>query len=218
MAAATFVLIGSISLCWVFRRPWFEGNLAVVDPDRVIRSSQPTSDLPRWIKDFRLRSILNLRGGNPSDWWYDAEVKTALAQGVTFYDLPLSATRRPTRRELLIVLDLLKRCPYPLLIHCKSGADRTGLVSALYLLVNRDQPPEAAENAFSIDFGHIPILGTEHLHEPFREYAAWLKVRKLLHSPERFVGWVRNDYHSPDPPADPPRWPAGPRGAFERVR
>ena len=54
-----------------------------------------------------------------------------------YYDLPLSATRRPTRRELLQLIDLLETCSYPLLIHCKSGADRTGLASALYRLVRR---------------------------------------------------------------------------------
>ena len=98
---------------------------------------------------------------------------------MAFYDLPLAATRRPTRRELLFLIDLLDRCPYPLLIHCKSGADRTGLASALYLMVKRNQPPELAENALALEFGHVPFLGTEHLHEPLHEYAAWLKADRL---------------------------------------
>ncbi len=156
-AAAALVLAGSISLGWVFRRPWFEGNLAVVDPDRVIRSAQPTRQLGRWIDDFHLRSILNLRGGSRADWWYDTEVAVAEARGVAFYDLPLSATRRPTRRELLFLIDVLERCPYPLLIHCKSGADRTGLASALYLMVKRNQPPDLAENAFALEFRPRPV-------------------------------------------------------------
>jgi hypothetical protein len=209
--AAALVVAGSISLGWVFRRPWFEGNLAVVDHDRVIRSAQPTSQLASWIAEYHLRSVLNLRGGRKSDWWYDSEVTTTKAHGVAFYDLPLAATRRPTRRELLILIDVLSRCPYPLLIHCKSGADRTGLASALYLMIKRNQRPETAENAFSVEYGHIPFFGTEHLHEPLREYAAWLKDRRLAHSPERFRGWVKTEYRSADPPVDPPLWPQGPR-------
>jgi hypothetical protein len=215
---AALVLAGSISLGWVLRRPWFEGNLAVVDPDRVIRSAQPTSQLSRWIDEFHLRSVLNLRGGNKSDWWYKSEVATAQAHAVAFYDLPLAATRRPTRRELLLVIDVLSRCSYPLLIHCKSGADRTGLVSALYLMIERNQSPETAENAFALRFGHIPFLGTEHLHEPLHEYAAWLKDRGLAHSPERFRSWVKTEYPAPDPSIDPPRWPEGPRADFEKTR
>ena len=96
------VVAGALTLCWAFRRPWFQGNLGIVDAGRVIRSAQPTSQLPGWIREYRLSSILNLRGGSPADWWYDAEVKAAAQGGVAFYDFPLSATRRPTRRELLV--------------------------------------------------------------------------------------------------------------------
>ena len=68
--------------------------------------------------------------------------------GLSLYDLPLSATRRPARLELLRLIDVLERCPYPLLIHCKSGADRTGLASALYLMLQRGETPERAGAAF----------------------------------------------------------------------
>jgi hypothetical protein len=216
--AAVLVLSGSISLGWVFRRPWFEGNLAVVDPEHVIRSAQPTSHLGRWIDDFHLRSVLNLRGGSKADWWYKSEVATVKTHAISFYDLPLAATRRPTRRELLLLIDVLSSCPYPLLIHCKSGADRTGLASALYLMVKRDQSPEMAEKAFALEFGHIPFLGTEHLHEPLREYASWLKERGLAHSAERFRAWVKTEYSSADPHVDPPFWPEGPRAEFDKSR
>ena len=202
--AVILLLLIAMASCWVFRRPWFLGNLAVVDAGRVIRSAQPTAQLPDLIRDYRLRSILNLRGGNPSDWWYDAEVKASHASGVLFYDLPMSATRRPTRRELLVLIDTLKSCPYPLLIHCKSGADRTGLASALYRMIHRREPPNQAEGAFSLEFGHIPLGGTEHLHEPLDEYAAWLAARGLRHTPERFRDWVKNDYEPAGGPADPP--------------
>jgi hypothetical protein len=211
--AAVAVLACAISVCWVFRRPWFLGNLGVVDPGRVIRSAQPTTQLERWVRDFRLHSILNLRGGSRADWWYEAEVQRALEDGVSYYDLPLSATRRPTRRQLLTLIDLLERCRYPLLIHCKSGADRTGLASALYLMVCRGEPPGRAQNAFSIEYGHIPLFGAERLHEPLLEYAAWLKRNQIPHSADRFRAWVKNDYQSDDPQVDPPLLPPGPRGS-----
>ena len=210
-AAVVVVVVCALTLSWVFWRPWFEGNLAVVDEGQVIRSAQPTSQLPRLVADYHLRSILNLRGGNPADSWYDAEVRTTQARQLVYYDLPLSATRRPTRRELLFLIDILARCPYPLLIHCKSGADRTGLASALYLMTRKGEPPEQAERTFALEFGHIPIAGTQHLHEPLHEYAAWLKSQRLPHTAERFRAWVKNDYRSSDPSIDPPLWPTGPR-------
>ncbi len=205
------LVILASSACWTFRRPWFHGNLGVVEAGRVIRSAQPTTQLPAWIRDYGLRSILNLRGGSPADWWYNAEVKAAQAGGVSFYDFPLSATRRPTRHELLVLIDTLRSCSHPLLIHCKSGADRTGLASAMYLMLRRDVPPEQAENAFTLEHGHIPLGGPEHLHEPLKEYAAWLAARGLTHSPDRFRDWVKNEYASPGGPEDPPPLEPGPR-------
>ena len=157
-----------------FRRPLFQGNFGVVDPDRVFRSAQPDgSRLDRMIGERRLKSVLNLRGGAVTDTFYEAEVRVTEARGVDFYDFPMSYERRPTRREILILLDLLDRCRYPLLIHCKQGADRTGLVSALYLLSEKGRRPETAVGAFSLSHGHVPLRkplgGTGYLHDPIDE-------------------------------------------------
>jgi hypothetical protein len=111
----------------------------------------------------------------------------------------------------LQLIDLLNHCSYPLLIHCKSGADRTGLASALYRMVRRGEPPENALACFSIEFGHIPYFGTEHLHEPLQEYADWLKSNQFSHTPDRFRAWVRNEYRAGDSPRDPPAVKPGPR-------
>jgi protein tyrosine phosphatase (PTP) superfamily phosphohydrolase (DUF442 family) len=209
--AAALLLIAALTVTWEFRRPWFCANLGVVDRALVIRSAQPTSQLTRWAREYHLKSVINLRGGGPGDWWYGNEIKCARQCGVAYYDLPLCATRRPARRELLQLIDLLDHCAYPVLIHCKSGADRTGLASALYRMVRRNETPETALTSFSIEFGHVPFFGTEHLHEPLEEYAAWLKRERLAHSASRFRGWVRNEYAALDPPADPPPISPGPR-------
>jgi protein tyrosine phosphatase (PTP) superfamily phosphohydrolase (DUF442 family) len=210
--AVLATLVCALGFLWVLRRPCFQENLGVVDPGKVIRSAQPTAQLGRWVRDYHLESILNLRGGAPADWWYADELRTAEQSGLAFYDLPLSATRRPTRTELLTLIDVLERCHYPLLIHCKSGADRTGLAAALYRMVRRGEPPQQAEGAFSIEYGHVPIGGTEHLHEPLDEYAAWLKANQLPHTAERFRAWVKKDYRAKDPSAEPPLLQPGPRG------
>ncbi len=189
--AATFVTY--------FRRPLFEGNRGVVDEGLVYRAAQPSGDVAGLIRAEELASIVNLRGGGPEDPWYAAEVEAARSLNVDFYDLPMSATKRPTRRELLTLIDLFGRCRYPLLIHCKSGADRTGLASGLYLMARRGVDPVAAESAFALSHAHIPLFGPERLHEPFREYAAWLAANHLDHSPDRLLDWVRHGYRADDP-------------------
>ena len=186
-------------------------NFGVVEPGRVYRSAQPTGNLGRLMDDYGLKSVLNLRGGSDTDPWYADEVRAMRERKVDFYDLPLSATRRPTRRELLVVLDLLDRCRYPLLIHCKSGSDRTGLVSALYRLAILGEGPDRALEAFSVRYGHVGALGTERLHEPFEEYASWLKGRNLAHSPATFRRWVESDYRADDARIAYPPLAPGPR-------
>jgi len=210
-ATALVCLIVALGFGGFLLQPFYSQNIGIVDPGRVIRSAQPTSRADDMIREYKLASILSLRGGSPSDFFYANEVRAAKEAGVSFYDLPLSATRRPKRRELLLLIDLLNKCEYPLLIHCKSGADRTGLASAIYRLEILGQPPERAKEAFTVLHSHVPWFGTQHLHEPFDEYAEWLAEQGLTHAPGRFRDWVKNDYRAEDPSVEPPSLAAGPR-------
>ncbi len=173
----------------------YRGNFAVVVEGQLYRSAQPRGGLDGWIGTHRIASILNLRGVSKD---YPAEIETAQKRGVDVYDLPMRATQRPTRNDLLTILDFFEACRYPLLIHCKSGSDRTGMAVGLYLLMKGGKSPEAAEEAFTAYHGHVALGGTEHLHAPFREYAAWLRSQHLTHDPERFRSWVATQYDAED--------------------
>jgi protein tyrosine phosphatase (PTP) superfamily phosphohydrolase (DUF442 family) len=179
---------------WYWRRPLFEGNFGVVDPGRVYRSAQPTESLPRWADRYGLASILNLRGGSVADSWYRAEKETAAEKGITYYDSPMQAGRRPSRRELLTLIRLFDQGPYPILVHCKKGADRTGLAVVIYRMTQLGEPPNQALNAFTLEHLHVPLFGPDKLHEPIREYAEWLRSSGVTHEPERFREWAREVY------------------------
>ena len=211
-AGVVLMLVGAVEL----RRPLFLGNHDVVDAGRVFRSAQPQANWDRLIESDHLASVLNLRGGSASDPFYAAEVQVLNDRGVSFYDLSMSATRRPGRRELLALLDLFERCEYPLLIHCKSGADRTGLASVLYLMSQRNLAPDQALQAFSIAYGHVPLGGPERLHEPLDEYRNWLARKGLAHTPALFRGWVTSEYQSDDPPGEFTPIAKGPRVRHRR--
>ena len=57
----------------------------------------------------------------------------------------------------LDAVKLIDQAPKPILIHCESGADRTGLVSALYRL-SRGQPLAVAEQELSPRYGHFTVF------------------------------------------------------------
>ena len=208
---AGVVLVLATGFSATFHRFLFLGNVGVVVEGKVYRSAQPRHNVGALVNDYKLGSILNLRGGSEKNDWYVAEVADSRSLGVELYDFPMSAVRRPRRRDLLTILDVLDRCRYPLLIHCKSGSDRTGLAVGLYLMAKQGEPPERAEQAFSLSFGHVAIGGPQHLHEPFDEYAAWLSRQRLKHSPERLRDWIKQEYQADDPQVDPPPIEPGPR-------
>lgn len=212
--ARCLALAAALAVAAFALRPYYSQNLGVIAPGRAYRSAQPTSQLGSLIRDHGLATILNLRGGGPDDSWYVHEVRTAREAKVDFFDLPLSAVRRPTRRELLLLIDAIAASREPLLIHCRAGADRTGLATAVYRLMVLGEPPETAIDAFTVCHGHVPLFGPQRLHEPIDEYAAWLKAQGLGHAPERFRSWVRDAYRAEDPSIDPRPIAAGPRFAL----
>ena len=187
-------------------KPLFKQNFAEVVPNRLYRSAQPDDRLAGWIEEHNIKSVLNLRGGHPSYSWYAQEREIIRDHTVDYYEIPISAQLRPRKSELLQIIDLLGRVRYPMLIHCKSGADRTGLGVALYHLIVQKELPQKALSAFSIYHAHIPLFGPEKLQQPIREYSDWLEQKGLTHTPERFREWVEKYYQDgrdPEPTQNP---------------
>jgi protein tyrosine/serine phosphatase len=52
----------------------------------------------------------------------------------------MSARKAAPRDEYLRLFDIFDTAERPMVMHCKSGADRTGIASALYLLVCEGAP------------------------------------------------------------------------------
>lgn len=200
--AAVLTILAVVAI-GIFHKPLFQGNLGVVEPGKVYRSAQPKENLAVLIEEVQPASILNLRGGSPADDWYADEVAACQRNGIDFYDLPMSATERPSRRDLLTLLDLLDHCRYPLLVHCKAGSDRTGLAVGLYRMSQRDVEPETARSSFTIWHGHIPLFGPDRLHEPFLEYAEWLAENGQEHSAPLLRRWVEQEYQDTEPDLEP---------------
>ena len=147
-------------------------NQHQVAPGLLYRSAQlPVGEFVRLAKQARLRTVINLRGENSGRDWYDAQCRAAQELGVGFINYRMSAKRELTPAQMTELARLLRDAPKPVLVHCGSGSDRTGLACALYLL-DAGYPPESVADQLSLRFGHFPYLwsGSWAMDDSLRAY------------------------------------------------
>lgn len=139
------------------------GNFHEVVPGVAYRSGQLNADqLAAKTAELGLRSVLNLRGKNEGQAWYDGEVAFCRSNNIAHYDIALSAGREVTPDEAEQIIGILKTAPKPILIHCRDGADRAALGSALFRFAVVGEPPDVADDELTIWYGHIPMI-TPHV-------------------------------------------------------
>ena len=132
------------------------GNFHQVIRGELYRSAQPNAaDIQAYVRDHGIKSILNLRGGNPGDAWYNEEVAASDANGVRHLDFRMKAARELTDEQIKQLVAMMRDAPKPLLIHCRSGSDRTGLAAALYLKEIAHQTDAEAAHQLSLRYGHL---------------------------------------------------------------
>jgi protein tyrosine phosphatase (PTP) superfamily phosphohydrolase (DUF442 family) len=157
--AAVAVGLGAASLGAYCGIIIYEGNFHTVSPGLLYRSAQlDGAELKAAVRKYGIKSVLNLRGANPGSPWYNDEIAESRALGLVHYDYPLSARRFVTSRQIADILDILHKAPKPLLIHCMSGADRSGLVAALYEYAVMGANAHTADQQLSLVYGHFPYL------------------------------------------------------------
>ncbi len=134
------------------------GNFHQVVAGQLYRSAPPdAARLARWSRESGIRSVVNLRGSQPGAAWYDEEVAASADLGLVHADFGMSAEQpfTPARAEELLAL--MASLPKPILIHCHTGADRTGLAAMIYAYRAGGQDEETAESQLSLAYGHVGL-------------------------------------------------------------
>ena len=171
---ATSELRGDVSLGIVLK------NFREEVPGRLYGAGQLSGpQLREVVERFGIRTVINLRGYDTSAPWYREEKAVARELGVAHHDVHLSARSLPRKEELLRLLDLYASEAAPVLVHCESGADRTGEAVALYRVEVLGEAPGAALKGLSI----------------WRRHWSWRKPEKRAFVAQyRGRRWLEHEY------------------------
>lgn len=152
------------------------------------RSAQPAPHNIAKLKRLGVKTIVNLRGERMSgSYWL--EVAACKRHGIRLENCVVRSRAAPSHDELHRVRALFERIEYPMLLHCKSGSDRAGLVSVLYMHLVEGQTIEQATAQLSLRYGHIRQADTGVLDHFFARY-----IEANQREPIKFFDWVDNVY------------------------
>lgn len=111
-------------------------NFFRVGPD-LYRSAQPDSAGMKAYANFGIRTVLNLRARHTDD---------DEARGTTLVLVHIPTRTRKAGDDGFVIraLQAIRDAEKPVLVHCMHGADRTGLVLAMYRIVEQGWTKDAA--------------------------------------------------------------------------
>ncbi|MGR3436826.1 MAG: fused DSP-PTPase phosphatase/NAD kinase-like protein [Shimia sp.] len=164
-------------------------NEAEVSPG-IWRSNQPG---PLRIRGWRrrgLRTILTLRGTVRPEPFRVLMGEAAAKGRIEIHDIPMGARAASPTASLLRAFRVLRTAPRPLLFHCKSGADRTGLVAAFWVL-HEGGSDDAARAQLSMRHMHLRDHGKPGVLDHILE--AYLARRR--EAPIGVEAWIAMEYH-----------------------
>ena len=136
---------------------------------RLWRSAQPA---PGQIAAFArkgIKTIVNLRGGREHGGW-PLQKEACERHGIRLVDFVLRSRGALDRETILSAQAFFAELQEPALVHCKSGADRAGFFSALYLLIHEKRPLAEAMAQLSLRYGHFRFAKTGILDAFFEAY------------------------------------------------
>ena len=156
--------------------------------DQVERQNHPTPWGVARAARRGIKTIVNLRG--------ETELGSSLLSkaacerhGIASVNFRVYSRKAPSKEILRGLNALFEQVEYPILIHCKSGADRAGLVSTLYLILHEGRPVAEAKRQLNWYYGHV-----RHTKTGILDYFIEAYEQANLKHPIAFMDWVEQDY------------------------
>lgn len=169
-------------------------NFHPIIDGRIYRSAQlDAAGLESRASEFGLASVVAVRPARPHKAWYTEEKAISERLGITLVNVGLSADNMPSRERLGNLVAALDGSPRPMLLHCRAGVERSGLASAVALLLEGESV-ESARGQFSLAYGFHPWLSQSDLPRVLDRYEDWLREAGIQSSGDAFRSWVEEVY------------------------
>jgi len=161
-------------------------NAHWIGPD-MVRAAQPWPYQLKYWKRDGIRTIVNLRGGFDTGF-YVLEREACERLGLKMVDFTITSREVPRRETVLGARDLFQSIEYPALMHCKSGADRAGIMSVFYRHFHLGEPIREAMKELGLRTLHVKQGKTGVLDYVFERYLAEAEPKGIS-----FIDWVQSD-------------------------
>jgi protein tyrosine/serine phosphatase len=159
--------------------------------EELVRTNQPWPfQLKTWAARG-IRTVINLRGGLGASF-YALERAACARQGLTLVDFTIASRDVPGREQVLGARRLFETVEYPALMHCKSGADRAGVMAVFYRHFRQGWSIREALGELSPRYLHVRAGLTGVLDYVFERYLAEAEPAGLT-----FVDWVESPAYDP---------------------
>jgi protein tyrosine/serine phosphatase len=159
--------------------------------EELVRANQPwPHQLAAW-KARGIRTIVNLRGGFDASF-HALEKDACLRLGLNMVDFTITSREVPSRDRVLGAKKLFETLEYPALMHCKSGADRAGIMSVFYMHFRQGKTISEALDQLHLRYLHVKQGKTGVLDYTFQRYLEQGEPAGMS-----FVEWVESPMYDP---------------------
>ena len=159
--------------------------------DEMVRANQPWPFQVKAWADRGIRTIVNLRVG--VDAHHLLEQEACDRYGIKQVRFVVTALEAPSRDQVLGAKPLFEELEYPAMMHCKSGSDRAGMMSVLYMHFRQKQPiSEAIRQLDFFKFGHMRLFPEGVLDQCFETYLKDFEPLGVS-----FEDWVKSPAYDP---------------------
>jgi protein tyrosine/serine phosphatase len=157
--------------------------------NEAYRSAQPTREqLERYSKKYGIKTIINLKGSNPKGPYAMFQLEKVKELNLDIVHVGIKSRGIPHPEQIAQAKEIFETIQYPVWIHCKAGADRTGIYGNLYQYFRQHIPISQVDQLRFWPYGHIKYSKAGQVDFYFEKFLQYQKE----HPEAEFFDWSQN--------------------------